>query len=222
MDSMLYDSISEELGEAIEEAASTRVPVVTCTIDKELQPEDLAYYCEKSGDLPAQKSDEKDLATLRARHHQVARLIALGLPESLVSTLSGYKAAYISTLKQSPSMIELVSHYRAPGDNATKMIAEKLRLLADMSLEQAIQKVAAGQMDANQLLAAIKLGADRSNNGPMAKVEHAHHHSLNEEQVSKLAETARKRNAERIIPIEAVRSNIAALPAPTQESDSAS
>lgn len=217
MDNALYDSISEEIGEQLA-ADSGRVPVVTCTIEGELDEADLARYCQMSGNLPAQKSDEKDLASLRARHHQVARFLAMGLPEGLVAELTNFGASYISTLKQSPSMIELISHYRAPGDNATKLIAEKLRLLADMSLEQLIEKVQNKELDVNQLLASTKLGADRSNNGPMAKVEHAHQHNLNEEQVRKLSETARRRDAERIIDISAVRES---LPAPKQSNDDA-
>lgn len=210
----IYSAISEEIGEEL--AASNRVPVVTCTIEGELTEEDIAEYCEKSGDLPAQKSDEKDLVTLRARHHQVARFLAMGLPESLVAELTNFKAPYISTLKLSPSMQELISHYRAPGDNATKLMTEKLRLLSHMSIEQLIVKVQNGELDVNQLLASTKLGADRSNNGPMAKVEHAHTHSLDERQVQKLAESSRKRNAERIIDISAVRSS---LPAPEQREE---
>ena len=214
----LYDSISADIGEALAEAGQSKVPAVTCTIEDELQPEHLAEYVERVGNLPAQKSDEKDLATLRARHHQVARLLALNLPEGLVAELSGYTAAHISTLKNSPAMIELINHFRAPGDNATKIMAEKLRLLADMSIEQLFTKLEAGEVDVNQLLAAVKLGADRSNNGPMSKVAHDHMHSLNEEQVADLAATARRRNAGRIIDITAVRG---ALPAPKQEGDGA-
>lgn len=212
----LYESISDDLGQQLANAGQTKVPVVTCTVESELSEVDLAEYVEKVGELPATKSDEKDIATLRARHHQVARLLALGLPEGLVATLSGYTVAHISTLKNSPSMIELISHFRAPGDQATRVMSEKLRLLADMSVEQLIAKIAAGDADINQLLAATKLGADRSNNGPMAKVDHSHTHSLNPEQVAQLAQSARKRNAERIIPIEQVRQS---LPAPKQEGD---
>lgn len=216
MTDLSYDMISDEIGEALVEASQTKVPAVTCTIEGELTEADLAEYCAQVGDLPATKSDEKDLATLRAKHHQVARLLALGLPEGLIAELSGYTAPYISTLKQSPAMIELVSHFRAPGDNATRVMSEKLRLLADMSVEQLIAKIQAGDADINQLLAATKLGADRSNNGPMAKIDHSHTHSLNPEQVAQLAQSARKRNAERIIPIEQVRQS---LPAPKQEGD---
>jgi hypothetical protein len=219
MDSVdIHDLISEEIGEQLAQAGQSKCPAVTCTIEDVLTPEDISAYCEASGSLPAVKSDEKDVATLRARHHQVARYLAAGLAEGIVAELTGYTAPYISTLKQAPNMLELIAHYKLPGDNATKQIAEKLRLLADMSLEQAIQKVTEGDFDNNQLLAAIKLGADRSNNGPMSKVDHSVTHSLDEEQVRKLADSARKRNADRIIPIEAVRQ---ALPAPRREGQDA-
>lgn len=219
MDQAFIDSISEDFGEQLASAGQTKVPAVTCTIESVLSEEDIAEYCETSGNLPAVKSDEKDLATLRAKHHAVARLLALSLPESLIATMTGYSPAWISTLKNSPSMIELIAHYRLPGDQATRLMSEKLRILADMSVETLIAKVEAGELDVNQLLASAKLGADRSNNGPMAKVEAHHIHSLDEEQVRRLAETARAHNAERILPIESVRQS---LPAPSREGDDAS
>ena len=217
MEQSVYESISEEFGEELVAAGQTRVPVVTCTVDENpLTETDLARYVERNGDLPAPKSDEKDLAVLRARHQQVARLLATGMPEGVVAQLTGYTPSTISTLKNNPSMIELIAHYRAPGNAASEVIAEKLRLLADMSLEQLLAKAAAGELDANQLLAGAKLGADRSGNGPMAKIEHQHHHALDDETVRKIAETARKKNADRIIDIHAVRQ---ALPAPRGEPD---
>lgn len=219
MDSVdLHDLISEEIGEQLAQAGQAKCPAVTCTIEDVLTEDDIAAYCEASGNLPAVKSDEKDIALIRARHHQVARYLAAGLAEGIVAQLTGYTPAYISTLKQAPNMMELIAHYKLPGDNATKAIAEKLRLLADMSLERAIAAVEAGEFDNNQLLAAVKLGADRSNNGPMSKVDHSVTHSLDEEQVRKLADSARKRNAGRIIDISAVRQ---ALPAPRREDQDA-
>lgn len=212
----LHENILEGVGELIAEASSERVPIVTCTIEDVLQPEDLASYCELSGKLPAQKSDEKDIQVIRARHHQVARLLAQGLPEGVVAELTGYEAAYISTLKQAPNMIELVAHYRAPGDNATRAIGEKLRLVGDLSLERIIAKIETDELDVNQLLAAAKLGADRSNNGPMAKIEHKHTHGVDEKQLQRLNDSARQANRERIIPIAEVRK---ALPAPTPRPD---
>lgn len=208
----LEENILEGIGEEIAAASSDRVPIVTCTVEDILHEADLAEYCQRSGNLPAVKSDEKDLSTLRARHHQVARLLATGLPEGVVAELTGYQVSTVSTLKQSPSMLELIAHYRMPGDNATKEIAEKLRLVGDMSLERLIAKIEADEMDNNQLLAAAKLGVDRSNNGPMAKFEHTHVHGLDENQMRRLNDSARKTNAGRIIDIQAVRQSLPAPP----------
>jgi hypothetical protein len=216
MDQVFDTDAIAELGAEFAAAGNTRIPAVTCTYENELSEDDIREYVEKSGDLPAVKSDQKDLAMLRARHHQVARFLAAGLPEGVIATLTDYDAAYISTLKQSPSMLELIAHYRAPGDNAVRIMTEKLRLMADMSVEQIFAKLEAGDLDANQLLAAIKLGADRSNNGPMSKLDISHTHQLDEEQVQRLADTARKRNAGRIIDISAVRQ---ALPSARPEGE---
>lgn len=216
MDQAFHDSISESFGEELAAASSKKVPIVTCTVEDVLTEADVSAYVEKSGQLPAVKSDEKDVQTLRAKHHQVARLLALGLPEGIVAHLTGYSEGWLTTLKNSPSMIELIAHYRLPGDNAAAIIGEKLRFLADLSLEKAIEAVQADEFDFNQLLAAIKLGADRSNNGPMSKlgVEHIHH--LDDESVRKIAETARRVNQSRIVDVQAVRQS---LPAPERKPD---
>jgi len=78
---LLTDEISAELGNAL----GAKVPVVTCTIEEVLQPEHIAEYLSKCGNLETtQKSDEKDVASLRARHHSVARLLATGMPEGTI------------------------------------------------------------------------------------------------------------------------------------------
>lgn len=204
------DLMTDGIGEALAAAGSHKVPIVTCTIEEVLGPEHIAEYLAASGNLAtAQKSDAKDVSTLRARHHAVARLLAAGLPEGIVAQMSGFDTAYLSTLKSNPSMVELINIYRAPGNNAAKLIEEKLRTVGDAALDRILEELP--NMNAQELLAAAKLGTDRSGNGPQSKVAHEHVHVLDPSKVAALADSARRTNQPKIIDINAVRKS---LPAP--------
>jgi hypothetical protein len=208
---LLTDEISAELGNAL----GAKVPTVTVTVEEVLQPEHIAEYLAACGKMTTtQKSDEKDVASLRARHHSVARLLASGMPEGTVADLTGFDNAYISVLKNNPSMIELVNHYRAPNNAVVEVIAERLRTVGHAALERLAEEIP--EMDHHALIATAKLGVDRSGNGPMSKVAHEHTHILDPAKVAALAESARRVNAERIVDVSAVRR---ALPAPRSSDD---
>jgi len=205
---LMTDEIAAELGNAL----GPKVPAVTCTIEEVLQPEHIAEYLARCGNLETTvKSDQKDVATLRARHHSVARLLASGMPEGTVADLTGFDGNYISVLKNNPSMVELVNHYRAPNNAVVEVIAERLRTVGHAALERLAQEIP--EMDHHALIATAKLGVDRSGNGPMSKVAHEHTHILDPVKVAALAESARRQNAERIVSVNAVRR---ALPAPRE------
>lgn len=208
---LMTEEISAELGNAL----GPKVPVVTCTIEEVLQPEHIAEYLSVCGKLETtQKSDEKDVASLRARHHSVARLLATGMPESTVADLTHFTTEYLSTLKNNPSMIELINHYRSPNNAVVEIIAERLRTVGHAALERLAEEIP--EMDHHALIATAKLGVDRSGNGPMSKVAHEHTHILDPTKIAALAESARKQNAERIVSVSAVRR---ALPAPRSSED---
>jgi len=208
---LMTDEISAELGNAL----GAKVPTVTVTVEEVLQPEHIAEYLSACGSMTTtQKSDEKDVATLRAKHHSVARLLAAGMGEGVVADLTGFDNSYISVLKNNPSMIELVNHYRSPNNAVVEVIAERLRTVGHAALERLAEQIP--EMDHHALIATAKLGVDRSGNGPMSKVAHEHTHILDPAKVAALAESARRLNAERIVDVSAVRR---ALPAPRSRED---
>lgn len=208
---LLTEEISAEFGDAL----GAKVPTVTVTVEEVLQPEHIAEYLAACGKLTTtQKSDEKDVASLRARHHSVARLLATGMPEGTIADLTQFTPEYLSTLKNNPSMIELVNHYRSPNNSVVEIIAERLRTVGHAALERLGEEIP--NMDHNALLATAKLGVDRSGNGPMSKVAHEHTHILDPVKIAAMAESARKKSAERIVNVNAVRR---ALPAPRSSED---
>lgn len=200
-----------QVGEALSLSAEpeNKGPV-TATIEFALLPEHLADYADGHGNLAStQKSDEKDVQALRARHHGVARLLAEGLPEGVVAEMSGYTNSYISTLKNNPAMIQLIEFYRSPKTDAAKLIGEKLRVLADMSINQIASRLETepDKVTISELTAVAKLGADRSGNGPNSTVTQVQEHRLvASEEVIELSRSARRAERARIVDVEAVRS----------------
>jgi hypothetical protein len=203
--SRLLDDLSDDLSDALSKSDPHRkTPSVTCTIEKVLDEEDIAEYLQASGSM--QTVQEKDVQVLRSRHHSVARLLAAGVPEGIVADITGFTGSHIKTLKNSPSVQQLIEFYRAPGDNTAKTIGENLRLVADMSIERLKDAVVANELDPNVLLALAKLGLDRSGHGPQSTV-----HNINENRVIDVAELARlnlearERNMDLLVPVQEVR-----------------
>ena len=210
--------LSDAFGQMLEdEQKAGKPPVVTCTVEGTLQPGDIAAYLEARGSLPAKKSDEKDLALTRARHHGVARLLAAGLGEGLVASLSGYTASYISTLKQAPQMQELIAHYRAPGAQAAFEIAERLRTVGHAALEKLALELPTATVQ--ELIQIVKLGADRSGNGPMSTLHNITEvHLVDHAEVARLERTAREGNKSRIVDLASIRKQ---LPGPSGQAPEA-
>lgn len=207
------ESISAEFGESLAAGESSAPPAVTCTIDRALLPEDIHAYLDSSGKLTStQKAAEKDVKSLRAKHHSVARLLAQSVPEGIVAEITGYTPQYVSVLKNNPSMIELIEHYRGPNNEAAKMVGEKLRNVGTMALERLEERIEQDELDDFALLQAAKLGLDRSGHGPQSQVTNVtEHRVVMPEELLRLSREARKRDQEWIVPVSKVRE---VLPAP--------
>lgn len=154
-------------------------PIVTCTIQGILEPADLARLhaptvAKANGPAAAVAGTGEvvDLQKVREKHHSVARMIAQGLTQRLVASISGYTESYLSILLDNPAMEELVTFYRLQSGNATEVIGEKLREVGMTALEKISQKLENEEMLSTQDLIAIsKLGLDRSGHGPSQKHE---------------------------------------------------
>lgn len=157
-------------------SAPKAAAIVTCTIEGLVTEADLAEYCHAvlMGDLPGpNKANDTDLQKLRARHHSVARLLATGVPETVVALITHYHPTRISQFKNSPAMQELIAHYRGPGNEAHQALKEKLRVLGEGSVDELCRRIeeAPEDLTASELTALAKLGMDRSDHGPTSKVD---------------------------------------------------
>src|SRR5215472_18949794 len=79
---------------------------VTGVITRELTPEDVI----KLNDAPVGVASSP-LKKLKHSHHNLARLIADGVREEQISSVTGYSLPYISLLKGDPAFSQLVQYY---------------------------------------------------------------------------------------------------------------
>ena len=209
-------------------AAANATPIVTCTIEGVIEEQDLAALAFGSPalahpeQLPQEVDDPTDLKKIREKHHSVARMVAAGLNQRMVSQICGYSEGYMSVLLNNPSMQELVELYRIQNGAAGQIIVEKLRtvgLKAVEKLEEKIDHPEGCKLNNNELIQAAKLGLDRSDHGPTSRSHHIHeNHHIDHAAVAEAMRKARSKDDGRVHNIETVRK---ALPAPKEPDESA-
>jgi hypothetical protein len=207
----------------IPEALKGRInPIVTCVIEGILDEEDLRALAlgappSVPGAPPPEVDDPADLKKVREKHHSVARLIASGgMSQRMVATITGYTEGYLSVLLNNPAMIELVEMYRIQSGAANAIITEKLKTVGGKALEKLEGKIDAGDLNANELIQAAKLGMDRAGHGPTSSSRHVEEkHLVDHAELTRLHNEARRGSAEYTVPVEQVRKALTdARPAP--------
>lgn len=206
---------------AVPEGLEFKPTMTTCTIEGALEEEDLRQLVQLPGDIQPDEEDPSDLKKLKEKHHHVARLIADGLTQRLVATLTGYSENYLSILLNAPAMIELVELYRIKNGKAIELVTEKLKTVGLKALEKLDDRLDKDELDNNELISTAKLGFDRSGHGPQSKHSIvAEEHIFDHAKLAELNKDARRRNTEYIVPQEDVREALR-LEGPTDEADEA-
>ena len=209
-----------DLSEIIVPEGLVPKPIVTCVVEGILEESDLRELMLSTdvGSEPIAEDDPSDLKKIREKHHSVARMIAGGLSQRMVSQLCGYSEGYLSVLLNNPSMQELVALYRIQQGEAAQLVVEKLKTVGLKAVEKLDEKLEAGELTNQELLSLGKLGLDRGGHGPTSQ-----HHIVNENHIFDHAELARRnaearrRSSAHIVPAEAVRQNL--LPAPVEQEE---
>lgn len=206
-------------------------PIVTCTVEGIVDEDDLRILTSGVGfaeaspeeaqkEALAEAEDPADLKRVREKHHTVARLIAKGMQQSLVATISGYDQAYLSVLLNNPAMQELIEMYRMQAGAVHEVVGEKLRTVGLKALEKLDEQIEANKLSNNDLIQAAKLGFDRAGHGPTSTQRTVSEtHILDHAELQKLQKNALAGSKEYIVPVEEVRQ--ALLPAPETEADDA-
>jgi len=196
-------------------------PIVTCVIEGALDEEDLrelALSCDMATE-PVEGDDPADLKKIREKHHSVARMIASGLSQRMVSQLCGYSESYLSVLLNNPSMQELISLYRIQFGAAAAVITEKLRTIGMEAIESLAADLAKGDLSKQEKIQLAKLGLDRSDHGPTSTRHNVNeNHSIDHAELKRLNNEALSRSASHIVPSSEVRK---ALAPPVEQHDEA-
>jgi hypothetical protein len=205
----------------VPEGLQVRPTMTTCTIEGSLEAEDLRQLIMTPNDVVVDEEDPRDLKKIREKHHHVARQIAAGLSQRLVSQITGYTEQYLSILLNSPAMVELVELYRIQNGQAAQLAHEKLKTVGLKALELLDEKLDNNELNNLELLSAAKLGLDRSGHGPSSTQKHVgEQHVFDHAKLAELNLEARRRNADYIVPQDSVRESLK-LPAPTKQEDAA-
>lgn len=214
-----------EIGNLDLDIAGTLAERAICMVEVigGLEPGDLAGALERRLGAPAgdiadaasafvieEHDDPKDLKKLRAKHHSVARLMAMGMSQRMVAGLTGYTEGYLSILLDTPAMTELCAIYQSQLTAGHELIAERLRTVGDAALQELEarleNKEARAKMDVHELTSILKTGMDRSGHGPQSK-----HHIVSEQHVFDHAELRRRDRDARAASSERI---LAAAPTP--------
>lgn len=93
-------------------------------------------------DLPALQNPDSlgttpiPLQTLRASHHNLAQMLAKGVPDNEAALITGYTPTRISILKKDPAFAELMAGYREMRENLFVDTLERMRILGLSTLDE--------------------------------------------------------------------------------------
>lgn len=113
-------------------------------------------------------SSAPPLQRLTDRHHSTARLIAQGIPPGEVAAIMSFSPTRVSILQSDPAFKELVNFYRTDAQREARSNFERLSGLAADAADilQDRMENKPDDITTGQLVEIVKVGADRSGNGP--------------------------------------------------------
>ncbi len=113
------------------------------------------------------------LQKLRTVHHQAARLVAVGLRNVEICTITGLSQSRLSILKNDPAFCELIEHYAQMEEQRQEDLAEKIKMVGTTALEILLERLDESPEDIpiNQLMEIAANCFDRSGHGVQSKVD---------------------------------------------------
>lgn len=106
---------------------------------------------------------------LRTPHHELARLLALGLKDVEVSRLTGYSQSRICILKTDPMFANLVNYYSTARDESAIDVRQRLQAAAITAVEVLQERMEGDDVDkisSRDLRQIAEMGLDRTGFGP--------------------------------------------------------
>jgi hypothetical protein len=165
-------SIQDLVNEVMSRDGRGRKPsTVGAVVSRELTPADIV----RLNDAPASVV-ATPLKKLKHSHHMLAKLIADGVREEEISSISGYTVAYISAIKCDPAFSSLVEYYAEQKKEIYIDVHQRLSTLSLDAVDE-IQSRLAETPDGFQnreLFELAAMGLDRTGFGKQSRVDHNH------------------------------------------------
>lgn len=122
--------------------------------------------------LPKRKSVPQLLLKVRTTHHEIARLLALGLKDIDISRTLGYSQSRISILKNDPLFKELLDHYVTMRDGVVLNVGARLESMSVTALELIQERMLDDpeSISMKDLQGIAELSLDRSGHGKTSTV----------------------------------------------------
>lgn len=141
---------------------------LTAIVGRELTPEDLGLLNE-----PRPTAKPPEIKKLRARHHELARLLAQGTAEGEAAKATGYTLARVSVMKGDPAFQELMAFYGAVVDEAYRDLHDQLAGVATDAVDELQERLdtAPEEFTIGDLIKVATMGADRTGFGPKTTQE---------------------------------------------------
>lgn len=142
---------------------------------------------------------------LRQSHHQLAKLLAQGLKQVDIASITGFSMSRISVLKSDPQFAELLSYYQemeAEGwQNARADMRERLLSLGFDSIETLHSRLEEDPegFSNDALLKLVELTTDRTGHGKVTKLEGRMTHAIDDATLARIRNSASAAPAERNI-----------------------
>jgi len=136
---------------------------------KELRP----LTAEEAGRVSPPPDPPPTVKKLSMRHHNLARLLARGVPKGIAASCAGYVYQTVRVLEQDPAFQELVEYYRREEEADHFDFMTKLRELGHdglVELQERLEREPETLTPA-QLLEIVKVAADRTGHGPSSTTQ---------------------------------------------------
>jgi hypothetical protein len=145
------------------ETRGRHVEPLTYAVVRELTETDVALLLETD-----RGTKTPPLARIRARHHAIARLVAVGTPDVQIAVICGLTAARIGALRADPTFKELVDFYHNEVVDEYRTMHGQLAGIGEDALAVLRERLEdePEKMSNTFLLDLVTKVADRTGNGP--------------------------------------------------------
>lgn len=137
-------------------------------------PDGTVIDTDLSGSPAARFTHQTPVRKLKAAHHELARMMALGFKDKEIHEVMGYSYGHLNTLRRSPAFQNLVLYFTTARDRETLDVKARIESLALRGLDRIAERLdddeASAAISADVLRKITTDLLDRSGHSPVHKV----------------------------------------------------